>query len=256
MIKIDLPEGKKVYFASDFHLGAPTDEKSRKREQQIVQWLESIRKDAQHIFLVGDIFDFWYEYKHVIPKGFVRLQGKIAELVDAGIGVTFFTGNHDLWMFDYFSKELGVQVYRDPQEYLIGDKRFLIGHGDGLGPGDPWYKFLKKIFENRFCQWLFSWFHPDLGVGMAKVWSRSSRTTNVKKGEDHFLGDDEWLWHYAKEVHEQSPNDYYIFGHRHLPLNLPVGEEGRYVNLGEWINYFTYGVFDGNKVELKELSAS
>ncbi|XOV91887.1 MAG: UDP-2,3-diacylglucosamine diphosphatase [Bacteroidota bacterium] len=245
-----LPKGKKVYFASDFHLGAPPSEQSIEREKRIIRWLQSIEKDAAAIFLLGDIFDFWFEYKRAIPKGFIRLQGKFAELVDQGIPLIFFTGNHDLWMFDYFTKELGIPVYRKPREYLISGKVFLIGHGDGLGPGDHFYKFLKKIFENKIAQWLFKWVHPDIGMKLAHAWSKDSRISNNAKGND-FKGEDEWLWQYCKEVEKESHHDYYIFGHRHLPLDLEVAKNSRYINLAEWVNYSNYAVFNGSNTTLE-----
>ena len=164
--------GKKIYFASDFHLGVPDFKTSLEREKRIVKWLDSIRHDAHTIYLLGDIFDFWFEYKHAIPKGFIRLQGKLAELTDAGIPIVFFTGNHDMWMFDYFPIQLGIPIYRDPQILHVGTQKLMIGHGDGLGPGDHTYKFLKKFFNSGLCQWLFARIHPNLGIGIASYWSR------------------------------------------------------------------------------------
>ena len=246
----NIPQGKKIFFASDFHLGVPNAEESLKREKKIVRWLSSIQSDAHAIFLVGDIFDFWFEYKHAIPKGFIRIQGKLAEIRDAGIPVVFFTGNHDMWMFDYFTKELGIPVFKKPLEYKIQNKSFLIGHGDGLGPGDTTYKFFKKFFSSSVCQWLFGWLHPNIGIGFANFCSRNSRIRQNKK-EDKFSGDDEWLYIYCKEKEKEKHHDYYIFGHRHLPLDLKVGDHSRYINLGEWVNYYSYAVFDGGKLELK-----
>ncbi|EKB48292.1 UDP-2,3-diacylglucosamine diphosphatase [Cecembia lonarensis] len=243
---------KKVFFASDFHLGAPDNSSSMIREKKIIQWLKSIENDAAAIFLVGDIFDFWFEYDKVIPKGFIRFMGKIADLRDKNIPVFFFTGNHDLWMNDYFTKELQIPVYHHPIEILIENKKFLIGHGDGLGPGDEHYKVLKKIFTNPFCQWLFKWLHPDIGVRLAHRWSKNSRITNLKKKEDEFKGEDEWLWAYCKDLIQKKHFDYFIFGHRHLPLELPVGKNSIYFNLGEWVNQCSYGVFDGKEFELKK----
>lgn len=242
--------GEKAFFASDFHLGTPTYEQSRIREQKIVRWLRSIQNQASAVFLVGDIFDFWFEYKRAIPKGFARLQGTLAEFTDAGIPVVFFTGNHDLWMFDYFTKELGVDVYHKPQSWVINQKTFYVGHGDGLGPGDHTYKRLKKVFTNKFAQWLFARIHPNLGIGLADMWSKKSRATNMKK-DDQFFGEDEWLWQYAKEVEQQSHHDYYIFGHRHLPLDLEVSNNSRYINLGEWLHFQTYASFDGQNLVLE-----
>ncbi len=247
---IDSLNGKKIYFASDFHLGAPNREISLEREKKIVRWLDQVKADAHSIYLVGDIFDFWYEYKHAIPKGFIRLLGKIAEIKDSGIPVIFFTGNHDMWMFDYFPKELGIPVYRDPQQIIVGDQKLLIGHGDGLGPGDHFYKLLKIIFESRISHWLFARLHPNFGIGFASRWSKSSRLSNTKKEEDKFLGEKEFLWQYAKDVEATQHHDFYIFGHRHLPLNLEVGNSAKYINLGEWVNYCTYGVYDGKEFNL------
>lgn len=248
-ISIPLPTGKKVYFASDFHLGVPNAQSSSLREKKIVSWLNQIQLEAEAVFLVGDIFDFWFEYKYAIPKGFIRLQGKLAELTDSGISVIFFTGNHDMWMFDYFTKELNIPVFRKPQPFLIGNKKFLIGHGDGLGPGDHTYKVLKKIFANKMAQWLFARIHPNTGIGIANLWSRKSRIASHRK-DDIFLGEKEWLLSYAKEVESRTHHDYYIFGHRHLPLNLEVSPNSRYVNLGEWVNHSTYASFDGSSIQL------
>lgn len=241
---------KRIYFASDFHLGVPNREVSREREERIIRWLNMAQQDAAEIFLVGDVFDFWFEYKHAIPKGFARLQGKIAEITDSGIPVHYFTGNHDMWVFTYFEEELGVKMYRKNAEFVWGEKKFLVGHGDGLGPGDHGYKFIKKVFANPICQWLFGWIHPNIGIGIANFWSGRSRMAN--KGEDQkFLGEDEeWLAIYCKEVLQSQHYDYFIFGHRHLPLDLKVGENSRYINLGEWVNYSSYAVFDGQNLSL------
>jgi UDP-2,3-diacylglucosamine hydrolase len=241
---------QKIYFASDFHLGAPTHEKSLERERKICDWLEFIKPTCKELFLVGDVFDFWFEYKQVVPKGFVRFQGKIAAFTDAGIQVHFFTGNHDMWAFDYLPKELGVKLYREPITRTFGNKKFFIGHGDGLGPGDNGYKFLKRIFSNKLCQWIFARIHPNFGVWLANYSSKSSR---IKTGisEDSYLGEEkEWLVSYCKEQLEKSQIDYFIFGHRHLPIELPI-RNSIYFNLGDWIQYDTYATFDGEKVSLK-----
>jgi UDP-2,3-diacylglucosamine hydrolase len=242
----------KIYFASDFHLGVPTDSESRKREDKIVRWLDEVSKDATVIFLVGDIFDFWFEYKHAIPKGFVRLQGKIASLVDSGIQVNFYIGNHDMWMFDYFEKELGVTIYRKEQLFTYGNKNLFIGHGDGLGPGDQGYKFIKKVFSNRFFQWCFARFHPNFGIGMANYWSRKSRAKG--KEPQYFLGaENEWLVQYCEEYTKTTEGqqiDFFIFGHRHLPIDYTLSSGARYINLGDWINHCNYAVFDGETVSL------
>jgi UDP-2,3-diacylglucosamine hydrolase len=247
-----VPAGKKIFFASDFHLGTPSYEASRQREEKIVQWLNAIESQAHAIFLVGDIFDFWFEYRKAIPKGFIRFQGKLAELTDKGIPVYFFSGNHDMWMFEYFKKELGIPVFHDPKVLHIHDKKLYIGHGDGLGPGDKFYKVLKRIFRSKLCQWGFRLLHPDLGISIAHAWSQDSRSRNTKKGEDEFQGENEWLYQYCQQMEQQQHHDLYIFGHRHLPLDLKVNEKSRYINLGEWLHYFTYGEFDGENFRLLE----
>ncbi|MFV8341354.1 UDP-2,3-diacylglucosamine diphosphatase [Flavobacterium sp. XS2P39] len=249
---MQLPNNKKVYFASDQHFGAPTPELSFPREQKFVAWLDEVKKDAEAIFLVGDLFDFWFEYKTVVPKGFVRVLGKLAEIRDSGIPVYFFVGNHDLWMEDYFQKELNIPVFYDNQEYTFGDKTFLVGHGDGKGPGDIGYKRMKKVFTNPLSKWLFRWLHPDIGVGLAQYLSVKNKL--ISGDEDvTFLGEDkEWLILYSKRKLETKHYNYLVFGHRHLPMKVTVGENSEYVNLGDWITYFTYGVFDGENFEIKK----
>lgn len=247
----DLKKGKKIYFASDFHLGAPDEESSRKRETKIIKWLDLIKEDASAIFLVGDIFDFWFEYRHSIPKGFIRFLGKIAELSDSGIRIIFYTGNHDMWMSDYFPTELNVSLEKEPKDYIIGNKKFHIGHGDGLGPGGTTYKVLKKIFANSICQWLFQWLHPNLGMGIAKAWSKQSRAHN-EDTDGSFDADNEWILTYCKNRQQSAPSDYYVFGHRHLPIDHSLDSDSRYINLGEWITQFNYGEFDGEVFELKK----
>ncbi len=250
-----LPPGKKIYFAGDFHLGVPSFESSLQRERYIIRWLETIRHDAHAIYLLGDIFDFWFEYRYTVPKGFVRLLGKLAELRDEGIPVTFFTGNHDMWMFDYFPTELGIPIIRKPTVLDVGGHRFLIGHGDGLGPGDHTYKILKRFFDSAVCQWLFARIHPNLGIRIANAWSRKSRISNIEKDESFTGPEDEYLWIYCSEIEKSQHHDFYIFGHRHLPLDLNVGSNSRYINVGEWVSFKTYAVYDGTNVELKEFIA-
>ena len=250
LTNIELPEGRKIYFASDFHLGAPNRQKSLEREKKVVRWLESIQKDAHMLFLMGDLFDFWFEYKHAVPKGGVRLQGKLAEMSDKGLPIFIFSGNHDMWMRDYFPEEFGIPVFHQPMDIKVNATRFLIGHGDGLGPGDRRYKLLKKVFRNPLSNWLFGKVHPDLGIGIANAWSKTSRAGNMEK-DSRFLGDDEWLYAYCKEEERKKHRDYYVFGHRHLPLELEAGKGSTYINLGEWLSHYTYGVFDGQKLLIK-----
>ena len=246
-----MESNKKIYFASDFHLGAPDYATSLEREKKIVKWLDEIKKDAQEIFLVGDLFDFWFEYKTVVPRGYVRILGKIAELTDSGIPVHLFTGNHDMWIFDYLPKEINIILHKEPIEREFDGKKFFIGHGDGLGPGDKGYKFLKKVFANKFCQWLFAWIHPNLGMKIANYWSHRSRIFN-EENEEKFLGEDkEWLVAYCNKVLQKKHYDYFIFGHRHLPLDIKLSDSSRYINLGEWFKSNSYAVFDGNDISLK-----
>lgn len=253
---MQIPEGKKIYFASDNHLGAPTVKESLIREKKFVNWLDTVSQDAEAIFLLGDLFDFWFEYKTVVPKGFTRTLGKLAELTDSGIPIYYFVGNHDLWMQGYFEEELNIPVYHQPKEFTFNDKTFFIGHGDGLGPGDKGYKRMKKLFTNPVAKWFFRWLHPDLGVRVAQYLSVKNKL--ISGDEDiTFLGEDkEWLVQYAKRKLEEKPRDYFVFGHRHLPLEIPLGDNSHYINLGDWIHYYTYAVFDGNSLKLKTFENS
>jgi UDP-2,3-diacylglucosamine hydrolase len=243
---------KKIYFLSDFHLGAPDYNSSLVREKKIVAFLDSIKQDAAEIFLLGDMFDFWYEYKKVVPKGYVRILGKLAELSDAGIPMHFFIGNHDMWMRGYFQQELNMTVYHEPQGFTRANKTFYIGHGDGLGPGDHGYKFLKKIFRNKFCQWVFGQLHPTWGIGLANYFSRKSRE-KTGTSDEHFLGEDkEWLIIFCKEILQEQHYDFFVFGHRHYPIDHKLTDNIRYINLGDWIRNFTYATFDGIDMKLHQ----
>lgn len=245
---------KKIYFLSDFHLGAPDRAQSLVREKKLVAFLEQIRHDAQEIFIVGDMFDFWYEYREVVPKGYVRLLGKLAELTDSGIPIHFFLGNHDMWMSGYFEQELNIPVYAEPKVFERNGKTFYIGHGDGLGPGDHGYKFIKKVFRNPVCQWLFGQLHPTWGIGLANYFSRKSRA-KTGNADEHFMGEDkEWLIVYSREVLAQQHYDYFVFGHRHYPIDLPLNSQSRYINLGDWITNFTYAYFDGEDMHLERIA--
>ncbi len=248
---MEILPGKNIYFLSDFHLGVPDHKSSLERERRIVNFLTEVRDSAAAVFIVGDLFDFWYEYKKVVPRGFVRILGKMAELTDNGIPVQFFVGNHDMWMNNYFETELNIPVYYEPREFEFNGKTFLIGHGDGLGPGDRGYKLLKKIFRNKVCQGLFGILPPYIGMGIAHWSSKSSRAA-TGTDDAQFLGEErEWLISYCKEVLKQKHYDYFIFGHRHLPIDFLLHKRSRYINLGDWIRYYSYAVFDGKEVELK-----
>lgn len=246
-----LPPHKKIYFLSDFHLGVPDSLRSRERERLIVQFLDEAKQDAHTIFLVGDMFDFWFEYRTVVPKGFVRLLGKLAELSDSGIHLHFFVGNHDMWMGDYFEKELNMPVYYGPQAFQFNHCSFFIAHGDGLGPGDHGYKAMKKVFRSPVSQWLFSLLPPAVGIGTANFFSRRSRKAQ-EHVEETFLGEDkEWLLTFSREMLQKEKHHFFVFGHRHFPIDYRLTTESRYINLGEWVNFQTYAVFDGRQMELK-----
>jgi UDP-2,3-diacylglucosamine hydrolase len=249
-----MPDRYKLYFASDFHLGTPDYASSRAREDKIVRWLDMIKADAAEIFLMGDIFDFWFEYTTVVPKGYMRLFGKLAELTDSGIKLYMFKGNHDMWMFDYFKQELNAIMVDNELEIERNGKKFYLHHGDGLGPGDGKYKLLKNFFRSRLCQWLFERIHPNLGVGIANKWSRSSRLSgSAKPNKDQ---EQEWLVIYCRQLLQTQYYDYLLFGHRHVPLDIQLDANSRYINLGEWVNYYSYAVFDGQKLELKYFEKS
>lgn len=253
-MKKSLTNSKKIYFASDTHFGTPNKVESFKREQKFIRWLTFIQKDASELFLVGDIFDFWFDYKTVVPKGFIRLFGKLAELSDQGIKIHYFKGNHDMWLSGYFEEELGFEIHSDNYEIERNDVKIFIGHGDGKGPKDYKYKFLKKIFRSSFFIWLFKWIHPDVGMAFAQFSSKSSRyvsgSTSAKK--ETFNGaENEWLVSYVKRKLEKKHSDYFIFGHRHLALDISINEKTRYINLGDWIHYSSYAVFDGEKIKLE-----
>jgi UDP-2,3-diacylglucosamine hydrolase len=248
---MQIPQGKKIYFLSDFHLGVPDHASSLVREKAVIRFLDMARRDAAEIFIVGDLFDFWFEYKKVVPKGFVRVLGKLADITDSGIPIRFFVGNHDMWMDGYFEQELNIPVYHSPQVFEYNDKKFLVGHGDGLGPGDHGYKMLKKLFRNPVAKFLFGIIPPYIGMGIAHYSSRGSRSITGSTDEK-FLGEDkEWLIAYCREQLKTSYFDYFIFGHRHLPIDFMLNERSRYINLGDWIRYNSYAVFDGSQLELK-----
>jgi UDP-2,3-diacylglucosamine hydrolase len=245
---------EKIYFVSDFHLGIPDYRDSLIREKLFVKWLDEVKQDAAEIYLMGDIFDFWFEYKTVVPKGFVRLLGKLAEITDAGIPVHLFRGNHDVWAFDYLSKEIHLTLHRTPEIKEINHQLFYLAHGDGLGPGDTGYKFLKKIFAFRPNQFLFRWIHPDVGTRIGLFFSKKSRYAHIaKEGRIEKKNDVslEMLYQYAVKMLKEHPGiDYFIFGHRHLPSNVKLGDNARFILLGDWLVNFSYAVFDGNELEL------
>ena len=249
-----MKEGKKIYFASDLHLGAPYIKDPREHEVRFVRWLDTIKDDAESIYLLGDIFDFWYEYKYSIPKGFTRFFGKLSELTDSGIDVHIFTGNHDVWLFDYLPTECGVTVHERELVTLFGNKKFFLAHGDELGTFDMAYLFMKKLFRNKFAQWCFSKLHPDIAIGFAKWWSVKSRAKNEKSHKTEYQGDDkEWPVLFAKDFIKENPDiDYFIFGHRHIAKEIPItGSASMIIYLGDWVKNFSYAEFDGKKVSLK-----
>lgn len=241
---------EKIYFLSDFHLGAPDHASSLIREKKIVRFLEDISKDATEIFILGDMFDFWFEYSRVVPKGYVRLLGTIASITDKGIPVHFFVGNHDMWMKNYFQQELNMQVYFEPKIFQYQDKKLLIGHGDGLGPGDHGYKTIKKIFRNPVSKWLFGIMPPYLGISLADFFSRKSRAQTGQSDEVFHGPDKEWLIQYANNILRTEHYDYFIFGHRHLPIEFKLNERSTYINTGDWIKYDSYAVLQNGELKL------
>lgn len=250
--RLSLVAGKKIFWLSDVHLGAPNTVKSVEREKQLVKFLQQISPEAGHVFIVGDLFDFWYEYRLVVPRGYVRILGQLAQMADAGIQLHFFVGNHDMWMRTYFQQELGMAVYFEPRAFVVEQTKFYIAHGDGLGPGDYGYKFLKKIFRNPLCHWLFGILPASIGLGLANFFSRKSREA-VDEHEKHFWGaDKEWLMIHSREILQKQVFDYFIYGHRHVPGIHPLPQQAAYVNLGDWITQFTYAEWDGKTMQLKK----
>lgn len=243
---------KPIYFLSDAHLGSRGIPHGRTQERRLVRFLDSIKDKAGSIYLLGDMFDFWYEYKLVVPKGYTRLLGKISELTDNGVEVHFFTGNHDIWCGDYLQKECGVILHRQPQTCELGDKVFYLAHGDGLGDPDPKFKFLRWLFHNKMAQVLFSAVHPRWGVELGLTWAKHSRMKHGDGGDPPYMGEQrEYLVCYAKEYLKTHPSiNYFIFGHRHIELDLMLSHQTRMMILGDWIDQFTYAVYDGRQLTL------
>lgn len=240
----------KIYFLSDAHLGSKSHPDSRETERRLCRWLESVRQDARAIYLLGDIFDYWFEYRHVVPKGYTRLLGKLSELTDSGVEIHFFIGNHDIWLTDYLSVECGLILHFEPLVTEFDGKRFFLAHGDGLGDDSRSFHLLRKIFHSRFLRLCFSAVHPRLTIPLAHAWSNRSR---LYGGVQEYLGEEsEHLILFSKEKLNENPDiDYFIFGHRHILLDLPIGEKSKVVILGDWITYFSFAEFDGEHLTLK-----
>ncbi len=248
---VGLDNFKKIYFASDVHLGFGAVNHSHEREKLFVKWLREVQGDASMIFLLGDIFDFWFEYRKVSPQGFVRVLGTLADICDNGIPVHFFTGNHDIWIFDYLPRETGMIIHTEPYETELAGKKFFIAHGDDLGKKDTKYQLLQRFFHNRVAQWLFSKIHPDISFAWAHRWSRNNR---LAKGIDGvgFLGEDkEDQIIFAKDFLTKKHIDYFVFGHRHIALEYQLIAGSKLFMLGNWFNDIAYGVFDGKDFYLK-----
>lgn len=253
----------KVYFLSDAHLGSGAD--TLEREKQLCRLLDSIKDDCKTLMLLGDIFDFWFSYRYLVPRGHVRLLGKLAELADSGIEIHFFLGNHDMWVFDYLTEEFGAIVHADPTEMELYGKRFLIGHGDGLGHIDRWFDFARLFFRSRICHKLFKMLPSAFTFGIAHRWSNGNKRKHAKQDRLHYLGDDrEGIVIYCKQRLEKEHFDYFVFGHRHTPLVKEfVGADDAaqssdkrlnsvYVNTGDWFHQRNYAVFGPDGVlELK-----
>lgn len=244
-----------VYFVSDSHLGVPNYASSLEREKKLVKWLDEIKSDANHLFLLGDIFDFWFEYKQVIPKGYTRLLGKLSELSDSGVKIYYFIGNHDMWIRDYFANEIGCIVFDSPQVFQINGKKVFIAHGDGLGPRDFGYKIIKKLFSCKINQWFFARLHPNFAISFGQFLSRRSRAANAVNDEV-FVGETkEFLILFAKKKIKTESFDYFIFGHRHLAMEFKIDESTTYLNTGDWVRQFSYAKSVGNKIELHYFKA-
>ncbi|HOI27613.1 MAG TPA: UDP-2,3-diacylglucosamine diphosphatase [Paludibacteraceae bacterium] len=242
---------KKIYFASDAHLGLDVIENPLDSERRLVRWLDSIKKDASSLFLLGDMFDYWFEYKYVVPKGFTRFLGKLGELSDMGVKIYIFIGNHDIWMFDYLPKEIGAVVVREPMTIELMGKKFFLAHGDGLGDPNKMFRFIRRFFRNKLCQRLYKGINPWFTIPLGQTWSRHSRSSKLGSEEESYLGEDrEYLVKFAKEDAKTNNVDYYIFGHRHIMLDLAMADKKRVVILGDWITNFSYASFDGSELRL------
>ena len=246
--------GKNVYFLSDAHLGSLAIPHGRTQERRLVRFLDSIKEKASAVYLLGDMFDFWNEYRYVVPKGYSRFLGKLSELTDNGVEVHFFAGNHDLWTYGYLEEECGVIVHKAPVTTEIYGKVFFLSHGDGLGDPDNKFKILRKLFHNRTCQRLLNFVHPRWGMALGLNWAKHSRLKRADGKEVPFMGEDkEFLVRFARDYKRSHPNiDYFLFGHRHIELDLPIDKSTRMLILGDWIWQFTYAVFDGEHLFLGE----
>ena len=237
-----------TYFISDLHLGASYLD-TRQSEQKVIDWLNSIKSSAKRLIFLGDILDYWYEYRHVVPRGYIRFFGKLAELSDSGIEIHWFTGNHDIWIFDYLPAELGITLHRTNEVLDIDGHSFFLSHGDEVGERKWSFRFIQWLFRNKVAQWCYSWIHPDLTMILAHKWSSSSRKKNNQKGEEHFRGEKhEPLVRFAKEYIKNNNVEYLIFGHRHILLDLMLTRNNRMVILGDWIKHFSYASFDGENL--------
>ncbi len=244
----------KIYFISDVHLGLHPVEKSLEREKLLVTWLDSIKGNALELYLVGDIFDFWHEYKHLVPKGFTRFLGKLSEFSDNGTKIYFFSGNHDIWAYNYFRDEFGAEIHHTPLAKELNGLKFFIAHGDGLGPGDFGYKILKGAFRSKILQWIFARLHPNFAMWLGKTWSKKSRYSKGIVAEGYGGDDGELQIKFAKAKLKKEFFDYFIFGHRHIPFIAKIGERTEVINLGDWIYSFTYGELEGRKFTLKQFN--
>lgn len=245
---------KNIYFLSDAHLGSLAVPHRREQERRLVRFLDEIKAGAEAVYMLGDMFDFWFEYKSAVPRGYTRFLGKVSELTDMGIEVHYFTGNHDIWCLDYLERECGVQIHRQALTLEIGGRTFFLAHGDGLGDADWKFRAIRSVFHCRFCQWLFRWLHPDLGIPFGLNWAKHSRLRHVAAdgsfSDVPYQGEqNEPLVRFAKQYLQEHPDvDYFLFGHRHIELDLALSRQTRLIVLGDWISQFSYVVFDGDKL--------
>ena len=245
---------KPIYFLSDAHLVSWAIEHRRMQERRLVRFLDSIKEKAAAVYLLGDMFDFWFEYRYAVPRGYTRFLGKLSELTDMGVEVHYFIGNHDIWTYGYLEKECGVILHKKPLTTELYGKVFLLAHGDGLGDRDPKFRFLRSIFHSRFCQRAFAAIHPRWGVWLGQTWAKHSRLKRPGGEEPPYMGDNkEHLVLYTKRYIQYHSNvDYFIYGHRHIEVDLQLTRKARMIILGDWITHFSYVVFDGEHLFMEQ----
>jgi UDP-2,3-diacylglucosamine hydrolase len=244
--------GSLTYFISDLHLGARSTADRLAGERRVVSFLKSIKPTAKRLYLLGDVLDYWFEYRTVVPRGYVRFFGALAELADAGVEITWFIGNHDIWIFDYLPSEIGLRVVDGSEVADIDGRRFFLAHGDGLGKLKPGFRLIRSVFRNRVCQRLFAAVHPRWTVPLAMKWSASSRRAGGD-GPAVSMGDNEPYVAATRLILDADPSiDFFILGHRHVLMDREIADGARLIILGDWIYHFSYAVWDGERLSLQK----